>query len=60
MTIHDELAEARDLLEMLTSRSLVLQGGGRKDATHYEIGVLNARSRFTKRFLREAATGRPT
>ena len=46
MTIHEELAEARYMFERLTSRSLVLQGGGHKDATQYEIGVLKREIAF--------------
>jgi hypothetical protein len=53
----DSLAEERDWLEMLTSRSLVLQGGGRKDATQYEIGVLEREIAFHQKVLARSGDG---
>jgi hypothetical protein len=59
MTIHDELDEARDLLERLTSCSLVLQGGGHKDATQYEIGVLKREIAFLEKLLARYSNSPP-
>ena len=56
-SIHDELAEACDLLERLTSRSLTLRRRG-EDVTQDEIGVLRREIAFHEKVL--SRSQRPT
>lgn len=58
MIIQVALAEARDLLERLTSGSLTLRRN-HKDVTQSEIGVLRREIAFHEKVLRRGGNGPP-
>lgn len=58
MTIHDELAEARDLLERLTLGQQ-MERRNHKDITQYEIDVAKREIAFHEKVLARSGGGPP-
>ena len=59
MTIHEELAEARDQLEPLTSGPPMIDGTART-SREYEIGVAKREIAFHEKVLARSGDGPPT
>jgi phage terminase Nu1 subunit (DNA packaging protein) len=59
MTIHEELAEARDQLETLTSGPPMMRRN-HKDVTQYQIGVAKREIGFHEKVLARSGDGPPT
>ena len=59
MTIHEELAEARDWLETLTLGALTLRRNN-KDVTPDEIVVAKREVAFLQKVLARSSNGPPT
>ena len=59
MTLHDELAEAHDWLETLTSRALTLRGSHGDITQQYEIGVAKREIAFLEKVLARSGNEPP-
>ncbi|MGO8839910.1 MAG: hypothetical protein ACLQF1_01865 [Methyloceanibacter sp.] len=59
MTLHDELAEAHDWLETLTSGALTLRGSHGDITQQYEIGVAKREIAFLEKVLARSGNEPP-